>query len=359
MRVLIIIGCNPSKAPYIQYYIKTLNDLNCSFDIVYWNRDNINESKSDNYYSFDYPHSNTCGKLRKIWAHWKFRRFVVNHLKTHHYAKAIIFTIQSAIQFSDILCNQFKNRFVFDIRDYSQLYSIGIFKRIINRCLKLSCINCISSPGFRQWLPKTNEYILSHNVHQDLARSELTDIEINIGRPIKILTIGQVRDVEENYNLIQSIANDNNFSLTFIGIGDGIKELEERVVHNGYKNIYFKGRYNKKDENNIVSEYDMINAYMPENILSKTLMSNRIYLSLLLGKPIIVTDNSTQAEYVKKYNLGICIINTNNIKDIISTYWENFDKSIFNLGRINFLNEVKSDINIFEKTISEFVNNTK
>lgn len=359
MKILIIIGCNPSKAPYIQYYIKTLNDLNCSYDIVYWNRDNIDEKLSSNYYAFNNVNFDTDSKIDKICGYFKFRRFVISHIKKNRFDKVIIFTLQSAILFGDILCRKFKKKFIFDIRDYSTLYSINICKVIINKCLKYSFVTSISSPGFIQWLPKKYKYILGHNVHQDLVSGGLTDTKINTGRPIKILTIGQIRDVEENYNLIQSIANDNNFSLTFIGIGDGIKELEKRVVHNGYNNIYFKGRYNKKDENKIVSDYDMINAFMPDNILSRTLMSNRIYLSLLIGKPIIVTDKSTQAEYVKKYNLGICITNTINIKDTISSYWENYDKSIFDLGRINFLEEVKSDINTFENTISEFVNYTK
>lgn len=359
MPILIIIGCNPSKAPYLQYYLKILQDSQCSYDIVYWNRDNIDESISDNYYTFNYPYSNTCGKLKKIWAHWKFRRFVVNHLKTHHYDKAIVFTIQSVILFSDILCNQFKHTFVFDIRDYSRLYSIGICKLIIDRCLKLSFANCISSPGFKRWLPKDCPYVLSHNIHQSLISDGIGDFTTNINAKIKLLTIGQIRDVEENYALIKSLGNSDKFSLTFIGIGDGINELERRVKEEGYNNVLFKGRYEKKDENRIVAEYDMINAYMPDNMLSNTLMSNRIYLSLILGKPIIVTENSTQADYVKRYNLGVCINNPDNAQDVIISYWDNFDRAKFNQGRIDFLNEVRHDVSVFEKYICEFINNPK
>lgn len=359
MKILIIIGCNPSKAPYIQYYIKTLNDLNCSYDIVYWNRDNIDEKLSSNYYAFNNVNFDTNSKIDKICGYFKFRRFVISHIKKNRFDKVIIFTLQSAILFGDILCRKFKKKFIFDIRDYSTLYSINICKVIINKCLKYSFVTSISSPGFKQWLPKKYKYILGHNVHQDLVSGGLTDTKINTGRPIKILTIGQIRDVEENYNLLQSIANDNNFSLTFIGIGDGIKELEKRVVHNGYNNIFFKGRYNKKDENKIVSDYDMINAYMPDNILSRTLMSNRIYLSLLIGKPIIVTDKSTQAEYVKKYHLGLIVDSLKNIDNAIIKYWDNFDEKLFNKGREKFLSEINNDVEYFCDTIRRFVNKTK
>ena len=93
---------------------------------------------------------------------------------------------------------------------------------------------------------------------------------------------------------------------------------------------------------------------MPDNFNSLNLLSNRLYLCVRIGKPIIVNSNSIQGEIVKKYNLGIAIDNTINLTDILNTYLSNFNSEKFNQGRIQFMSVIKEDYLKFEKMLSLF-----
>ena len=360
MRILLISGGHPSNAPYIQYYTYALEKLDCQYDVVYWNRGNISRIESKNYYEFKSECNHNCSLIKKIWQHYEFHRFVRKHINKRNYNGIILFTLQAIPFYYDLLLGKFRDKFILDIRDYSKSYGNTIIKRIVNRCLNLSFANCISSPGFKHWLPQNLEYIISHNIHQkQVLDGTLTPFKNRENNIVKVLTIGQIRDVCENYQIIKSLSNSSQISLTFIGFGKGIEELKQHCLADGVKNTFFKGRYEKKDENAIVDQYDMINAYMPDNVLSRYLMSNRIYLSLLLAKPIIVSANSTQADYVSMYNLGIVINDSNNLEDAINLYWDNFDKDIYNEGRLEFLKEIIADMEKFDNTIKSFTSKVK
>lgn len=71
-------------------------------------------------------------------------------------------------------------------------------------------------------------------------------------------------------------------------------------------------------------------------MISDYLMSNRFYLSVTHGKPMIVNSKCTQADFVKKYNLGVIIDENDNIAEKIKDYWIHLTKSNMKMDVPNF-----------------------
>ena len=84
-------------------------------------------------------------------------------------------------------------------------------------------------------------------------------------------------------------------------------------------------------------------------------MSNRIYLALIYKKPIIVTSNTTQAEYVEKYNVGLSIDNCDDLYGKITNFLNNEDEKQFNERCNKLLQEFMTDYNKFMSILDEFV----
>ena len=274
-------------------------------------------------------------------------------LNKNNYDNVIIFTLPLLFFFSRYLVKHFKGKYIIDIRDYSSVYSIGLCKRCIDKALKSSFANCVSSEGFTTWLPIDNEYILSHNVGKDLLNFVRYD-SVEFKYPIRILTIGLIRDADSNGEIMMNLANNPSYELAFVGDGIAMPLLKKQAKENNVANVSFHGRYKKEDEPFIVKEYAFINNYMPNNVLSNSLLSNRFYLSVLYGMPMIVREGSVQASLVCQYKLGIVVSPNDDIKTKIQEYCDSFDPDFFNNGRKLFLKKVQLDIAKFENILSKF-----
>lgn len=198
----------------------------------------------------------------------------------------------------------------------------------------MSYVNVISSPGFKHWLPAENEYIISHNTASDIFVGE--GYKAGLNNKIIILTIGALRDANSNIALINFLGNNNQFLLQFSGKGSATSIIQEYVNIHKLNNVLVTGEYKKEDESSIVSKVDMINILLSHNMISDYLMSNRVYLSVTHGKPMIVNSKCTQADFVKQYNLGVIIDENDNIAEKIKDYWIHFDKIQYKMDVPNF-----------------------
>lgn len=348
----------PADAPFIQYYIDWFTAHKYKFDVVCLNRRcSFNQSIPSNYYVYNKTINYEDNFIQRFVKNYLFYRFAKKIIKKNNYNRIILFTLPTLVYFSLYLIRNYKNRYIIDIRDYSSVYNINICRYFINKALKQSYLNCISSNGFLSWLPKNLNYIISHNVGKNLLELvQFNQVNINISAPIKIVTIGLIRDAETNKEIMINLANNPSFELHFVGDGPAMPFLKQKAIEHKIYNVFFHGRYDKEKESDIISDYHYINNYMPNNLLSNSLVSNRFYLSLLYGKPMIVRDGSNQALLVRKYNLGLIINSTDNLYDNIYDFSKSFDTKLFNFGRKRLLDEIKSDINMFESKLYGFIN---
>ncbi|MNX97001.1 hypothetical protein D3C86_1293480 [compost metagenome] len=231
---------------------------------------------------------------------------------------------------------------------------MNFFPSIIKPVIKNSFCTSISSPGFLKWLPKSKKYVISHNYNFNEESSSVeNDLEVKLKHII--LTIGFLRDYEVNKNIIISFKDRKEIALKFVGRGLAYQPLLNFVKRNNIQNVEFTGGYDKKNEVEYLKKATLINILLGDDLNSKTLMTNRLYLAISNKIPVIVNKKSMQGEYVQKYNLGIAIDNKELINDAVSNYLTCFDREEFLKGCTKFLSIIQSDQEQFELCFRDFL----
>lgn len=351
--IAIINPSNIERAPYIQYYVDVLEKQKIEYRVIFWNRDSLDtcgELDSSKCISVNLPIGLHASRIKKYFAYLCFVRKVKQIINDGNYQKIVIFTIQLGIYLRNYLEKNFKNNYIFDIRDYNCLASC---QRSMRRLVEGSYITVISSYGFKNWLPKS-EYVLSHNVRKKLFDYSYTPIELKEKNPV-ILTIGQIRDLDINRSVLQQIADSQKLRCLICGYGECYDILESEFSDDGNDRFNFYGKYSKKDEAELVIQSSFVNAITPINTLSKDLTTNRFYLSLLYKRPIIVMNGTFQAHLVKEYNIGVIINNVNELSLKLDEYIESYDMKSFSEGCDKARKDILYDIDIFEKYFLDFI----
>lgn len=353
MKLGLIVPSNIWFAPFVNIYVRLLQESSVDYDIISWNRDG---SESNKGLQFE-KRSNSQGLLSKMLSYQQFASFVKKTIRKNHYDKLIVFCPQIAIFISRFLEKHYKGRYIFDYRDLS-IEQKWYFKQPFLRVLRNSFANVISSPGFKRCLPKGFDYLLSHNFNIDVVRSALNSSNLAPAvtmDEIKVLTIGGIRDYSSNIEVVKSLANKDNFRIQFVGKGAAAKMIEEYAVENNIKNIEFEGYYPKEKEAGYIKEASFLNIFYPRKISHDTALSNRFYNALIYHKPMLVTTNSTQGDYVEHYQLGLSLDSCEKLDVKIRKYLQAMDYAAFSKRCDNLLEVFLKDYDIWKAKVIEFV----
>ncbi len=313
MKVAIIILGNSWICPYVNIYKDLLEKFGVEYDVILWDRDG-SDSKGQigqcekGKICFDAGGVNFEKPLFKMFAYAKYARFIKKTVCANKYDRLVVSGPHLAILLSSFLKKKYKGRYILDYRDIS-VEQYPLLSRLYADALSGSYGNVISSPGFKKYLPSQYNYLVSHNFNIYKAKKALSSYSkhFSVGKPLKILTIGAIRNYDSNVRILQLLANNSSYKLHFVGSGEASPLLAEYAREKNITNVVFSGFYKKEDEEALVAECDFINIYFPDNIEHSSIMSNRFYLSLMYKKPMIVTAGSVQAALVKKYGLGIVL----------------------------------------------------
>lgn len=351
MKIALILPNNVWFCPYASIYGKLLEKLEIEYDIISWNRSGKEEDAIQYNYSFQ-----SRNPLLLLFAYRKFASFVKSTIKRNAYDKLIVFTPQSAIFLSDFLQKQFKGNYIFDYRDLS-IEQKPYFKKTFIKVLNNSFSNVISSPGFKQYLPENFEYILSHNFDVDIVKKALDEnLVVNLNdNPIDILTIGGIRDYESNVQVIENLSNIEGFTVRFVGKGPSAAALQNTANSLNAKNVFFEGYYSKDKEKDYVKEATFLNIFYPRKASHDTALSNRFYNSLIYGKPMITTANTTQGNYATNYNVGIALENCDNLSEVLKNYLWGIDADKYLASRKKLLKDFLLDYDKWECVVRDFV----
>jgi hypothetical protein len=349
MKVALILASNTCYTPHLYHYKRILQEKKIDFDIIIWNKDNSVENECISYNNF---FNLKKSKLFRVRGYLEYTKFVIEVLRQKKYERVVVFTVFLGVLLYPFLYKKLKKAYIFDIRDYSPI--LNFIPRIINPIIKNSFATTISSPGFTKWLPQSKDYLLSHNYQFNDKFLAATD-DIKKESKYTILTIGFLRDFEANKRIINSFKNNNKFVLKFVGRGIAYEPLKKFVTENNIENVIFTGGYDKKDEKDFLKEASIMNIFLDDDINSRTLMTNRLYLSVANKIPILVNKNSTQGEYANKYKLGVAIEKKEAISEIVLSYLDKLDKNKFLKGRDSFLVEIAKDQEKFEMAFMKFL----
>lgn len=356
MKIGLLIGANLYFCPFVKIYTRILDEMRIDYDIVAWNRINVGE-KGAIFYEKAFPYS-TGNKIKWLYNYIKYSFFLRKIVLKNKYDKLVILGPQVGLFLVPFLKKKYFKRYCFDYRD---IFIEQKVPHLFNYLLKNSALNIISSNGFKVCLPKNQNYVLSHNfdiskVVDSLKLPSNSENKLFKRNFITITTIGQIRDLEQNNEIMQSVSNDSRFFVKFIGNPGTVGEiLKNNAKLNKQKNVYFHGFYEKSEEHSLLEDADFINIYYPNIITHSTAISNRFYNALMLRKPMIVTKNSIQGDYVEKYNLGLALENCDNLVEQIDSFIKTFDYSIFEKQCILLLKEMLQDYDIFKRKFISFL----
>jgi glycosyltransferase involved in cell wall biosynthesis len=350
-KVAIIAPSSLANVPFKEYYEEVLKEYNVPYDIYYWDRFHFDKDSSKGYrFSCSFP---PIG-FGSIFGYIAYRRFLLKHLNHKKYSLYIVLSVQMGILIREYLKDK---KYIFDIRDFSHENN-SVFKFLADNVAKSAALVAISSDGFRQWLPSNREYLLSHNVSLTSIKSKSPLPSFDRSRLI-VSYIGAVGYYEANVKIINSIANNPQIYLRYIGSGISEKDLHAYCLNNKINNVGFIGRYLPAEKETFYDETDFVLAcYGQKRLVERTLIPNRLYESCYLGRPIIVNSGTYMAEVVKKYGIGI-VVDLNDLGGLYLKLLDYADAEIYQQYLLNcecFIEKVKVDIGIFQCSVRALLN---
>lgn len=346
MKALIILADNIYLTPYIKFYTTILDSEEIDYDIVYWDKNNKEKIIGKRYFRF------VCDgekKSDKVIGYLKYRKYIKNLIKQNSYFALI--PLHAVIYFIifDVLNNKFKGKYIFDVRDYSYEKSL-IYRWMQKRLAENSIINIISSKGYKAFLPD-GEYYVSHNIpygnykkYKQLSNTENLVIQLSY--------IGLIRFMEQNKKILLFFKNDKRFHLNFIGTN--AKQLEEFCDVNEIKNATFIDTFDSKDTLEFYKSTDLImNLYGNHTPLLDYALSNKLYYSACLYKPILVCEDTYMEKISTEYNIGFTLkMEKEKEKDDLYNYIKCLDREKYIKNCDLFMEDVFKDIaELEEKTI--------
>lgn len=350
---LLISMFSKNESSYAKYYIDTLKKKNKTYDIIYFERYELNAEAEENEILFKRFCPTGGSKVKKISVMMKYALFIRRHLKDKYGCVIILTTIPGIFAF-DLLIRNYKDRYLIDIRDYTHEKN-KLFFYILEKLIKNAYATVISSRGFKQFLPRQYSYTVTHNILHDYKQNEHTR-NLKKGKCI-IGFVGSIRYYEENIKLINQLKNNDDFQLVYWGSSTQGFDLEEYSRLHHVNNIEFHGKYNNDDKDSIYQNIDIINSiYGIRGLETIYSIPNRLYDAAIYRCPIVVSKGTYLAKLVERLHLGIAVdIYHDDVGRILRAYINSFNVEQFEKGCYKLLNMVEKDMENFMQTISDFI----
>ncbi len=326
-KICIILPCNTVWAPYYFKYEKMLTDNGSGFDVILWNRSGEQEKLKGRLIEYRMPDKTNNGKWTKFWKFFSFAAFVQREIRHRIYEKLIFLGTYggNALLINRFLKKNYAGRCWLDIRDYTYEW-MGIFRKLEKETIDNAFCTVISSGGFRKILPENRQYLLFHNIDEESIRLASAAETVREDGVIRISFIGNMgkQYVAENKKLLDLFANDERFLMQYFGTGNDV--LKQYCKDRGIQNTLFEGRFERKDIGKFYARTDVINNLYGNHEKNLQLaLSNKLYFSLALGKPILVCKNTYMQKAAVKAGNGFVIDDTDGIREQFLGWYNSFD----------------------------------
>lgn len=292
--------------PYLHRYVGACDESNTSYEVLFWNRCGEKLELPKNYYYFDMPSKEDKSVFLKIFDFINYRKWLIKRISSRKYDRLIILSTLSGFFLADVL-RKYKNRYIFDIRDYSYEH-IKPFYMKEKKIIKNSAYTAISSPGFKNFLPEHDYYII-HNMQSSEATYKGSFSKKQYGEKLNIVWNGTMRYFKHQRNVIMRLANDPRFMMYYHGSGPELELYRKFAEEMKIENIAFTGRYNNDQKATLLSNADLLNnSYWIDN-KNEVLyaISNRYYDGLIYRIPQLLEADTYKAKVCEDNGIGIGI----------------------------------------------------
>ena len=354
-KVAIILGSNIHFAPYYFKYEKMLLERNTPFDLIMWDREHLHETtNADKIYRFTLKDEGNNGHIFKVYKFFLFSNFVRNVIKSQKYTKIIFLGLSGCAPTlgAHYYSAKYKKAYWLDIRDRHYEW-LKPYYWLEKQAIENSFCTAISSRRFETFLPKWN-YTLVHNIDSNME-SIVSNLNKTNSKEIRISFIGHIRYFEENIELINQLANDGRFVLQYFGPGS--EKLISYCKKCGIKNVIFVNqRFNVNETIDFYSKTDVINnVYGNRRIETKAALSNKLYYSVYLHMPIIVSPRTYMEEISTAWGIGISFIPEERFADKLYDFYKGIilmkNGTLFQSAK----KTIEKDESVFQKQFSLFL----
>ena len=356
MRVLIAGFTTKKYMPYLDKYLEVLKLHSCDYDIVYMDRSDDSESvKIGNEFYFNYKMPIEKRVWSKFLPYWGYMHYVGKILQEGNYDKIIFLTTAPAVLLAKFYLNKYKNKYIFDYRDYT-FEKIGIYRKLVERIIDDSYASFISSKGFEKFVGQHKNLYLTHNISNVEDTCDLTSND-EITQNIMIGFVGCVRYFDVNSILIDKLKESDEIKLSYVGPTYDDCNLKEYCEKNGIKNVSFVDSFDNKEKANLYKKITVVNSiYSLKSPEVLQAIPNRLYDAAIYKRPILVAKGTYLEEIVNKYELGIAVdVYEDDVEVMIREYFKNFDYVVFNNQCNRFLEDVLQDENKWFEIVSGFL----
>ena len=358
MKICLVSFIAPYTIPYINIYLKKIEELNMECDIVFWDRDGcFKEHKEDKikYIPFSGIAKQSDSKIKRYIQYIPATRFINRQLKNNDYDKVIFLQTHAAVACRNVILKKYSKRYIIDIRDFT-LENFALFRKLEANVINHSYCTVISSAGYKEFLPEY-DYVIAHNftpVDKKIV-DEISNKD-NCKQCINISFIGYVRFYEMAKKLLIMFANDTRFHISYIGTG--ANALVDFCKCNNINNVTLHDRFCPDQTTEFYRNCDLINnLYGNHNKYLDFALSNKLYYAAQFQIPVLVSESTYSSEIAEKYSLGISWNpDDDNAVDKLYDKYCMFDKSEMKEKSKEFLDKVTVENKKFEETIQEFLN---
>ncbi|MEN6590761.1 MAG: glycosyltransferase [Fervidobacterium sp.] len=320
MRKLLVLS-NQIPDPRI---IKRLNSLNKFFDeshVLYWERDfgnGFSFPKIEGVISESISTTSNPSLVKRIFENRGLIEKTVNKILT--YGPDVIYISGVELLWA-IKKVPFKRKpiIILEIPDLpanTHISKLGFFGKFIEKILinvvkEVPDYYVITSPGFyhgyyeRYGFDKNKFFVFENVPPKDIFETFKIDPEkVTDKEKLVIGYIGAVAYYSSLRMLFEACKNIENVEIVIAGKGPDSEKVEREAKK--YRNVKVLGKYiYEKDISRLYSMVDVVySLYNTDNYNVKLALPNKLYESIVCGKPIIVASGTYLEEYVKKLGIG-------------------------------------------------------
>lgn len=341
--------------PYLATYTEMCEADHIEYEVLFWNRSGENICLPDNYLYFDYRSNLRQSKYGKALDFFKFRLWLCRKIKRKKYDKLIILSTLSGMLLPDILYI-YRGKYIFDIRDYSYENS-KVFYRVESRLIKGSYFTCISSPGFRRFLPEY-DYIIAHNIQSGMFGTNSQFRKKEYGEKLNVVWNGVMRYFSYQSKIIEKLKNDPRFEMIYYGAGPDLEKYKQFCHDKSILNVEFMGKYQNRDKEAILETADILNnAYWTskQNEVQYAI-SNKFYDGLAYKIPQLVESNTYKTSLCLNAEIGMEFVSEEaDFADRLYDWYFAINADKFSRTCDNLLHEIKKEEVSYKSSIRDFL----
>lgn len=337
--------------PYLKRYTNEFDNLNVKYEVLFWNRNMRELDVPENYYYYNSECDDAADKMKKLKDFQGFRKWIVNHLKSHKTDGLVLLSTLTGVLLFDKL-SKYKKKYIFDIRDYS-FEKYGFFRYLEKGVIDKSYFTAISSKGFKAFLPE-HDYIIAHNFNRtemiELPQFNKTEGVINF------VWNGTIRFFDFQKYYIDALGNDSRFMLVYHGKGEHLEKFKVYCEEKGITNVKFTGPYDNSKKYELLKDAHILNncyggRYGDE---LRYAISNRFYDGLIYCIPQVVEEGGYKASVVEALGVGLPKNADSGFADYLYNYYMSLDKTQFEEKCRKALEEIIGEDDVYISGIKRF-----